>query len=256
MTSNFKLNSNYSLFYRYDGAAPARFREARVFDTTVWTAEGAAMTWGEERRTKHASAGEAQAAYAAFCAAAPSEGYTLERASLIDPAMFDAPLLKTLLVAATRQAVCALRAAHPGQHFNAYALLSDDSAMTISLLANSREALASAEDEDEMLWNPGEWQFDEGGAYFDSAYRLLLQAHRELPFEVEFEVFRAAAFEVGIAALELLDREGLFGTGAEREETVLLFEVSDSDAIDGAVERLNTPAMVARLNAWMASWAD
>ena len=248
------MTSNYSLFYRYDGAAPAQFREARVFDTTVWTAEGAVMTWGEETRTEHAGAEEAQAAYAAFCAAALSEGYILERASLIAPTVFAAPLLQTLLVTATRQAVCALRAAHPGQHFNAYALLSDDSAMTISLLANSREALTTAEDEDEMLWNPGEWRFDEGGAYFDSAYRLLLQAHRELPFEVEFEVFRASAFEACIAALELLAAEGLFGTGVEREETLVLFEVSDSEPLDGALERLNGPAMVKRLHDWMASW--
>ena len=248
------MTTDYSLFYQYDGAMPARFREVRVFDATVWTAEGAAMTWGEESRIQHASAGEAQAAYAAFCAAAPSDGYILARASLIDPAMFDAPLLQTLLVTATRQAVCALRAAHPGQHFNAYALQSDDSAMTISLLANSREALSTAEDEDEMLWNPGEWRFDEGGAYFDSAYRLLLQAHRELPFTVEFEVFRASAFEACIAALELLAAEGLFGTGVEREETLVLFEVSDSEELDGVLERLNTPAMVARLAEWKASW--
>lgn len=250
------MTTDYSLFYQYDGDLPARFREVRVFDATVWTAEGGAMTWGEEIRTAHASAEEAQAAYAAICAAALSEGYTLERASLIDPAVFDAPLLQTLLVTATRQAVCALRAAHPDQHFNAYALLSDDSAMTISLLANSREALATAEDENEMFWNPGEWQFDEGGAYFDSAYRLLLQAHRELPFEVEFEVFRASVFEAGIAALEQLAAEGLFGTGDEREETLVLFEVSDSEELDGVLERLNTPAMVARLTDWMTSWAD
>ena len=105
-----------------------------------------------------------------------------------------------------------------------------------------------------MLWNPGEWRFEEGGTYFDSAYRLLLQAHRELPFEVEFEVFRASAFEACIAALELLAAEGLFGTGVEREETLVLFEVSDSEPLDGALERLNGPAMVKRLHDWMASW--
>ncbi|WP_426078043.1 DUF4303 domain-containing protein [Janthinobacterium sp. PSPC3-1] len=250
------MSSNYSLFYRYDGAAPAQFREVRVFDSTVWSAEGAAMTWGEETRTAHTGEAEARAAYAALCAAALSEGYTLARASVIDPAVFDAPLLQTLLVTATRQAVTALRAAHPGQHFNAYALLSDDSAMTISLLANSREALATAEDEDEMLWNPGEWQFDEGGAYFDSAYRLLLQAHRDLPFEVEFAEFRDAAFEACIAALAQLGKEGLFGTGLEREETLVLFEVSDSEELDGVMERLNTPQMVKRLHDWMASWDE
>ena len=250
------MMTDSSLFYQYDGDLPARFREVRVFDATVWTAEGAAMTWGEETRTACASVDDAQAAYAAFCTAALRDGYTLERASLIDPAVFDAPLLQSLLVTATRQAVAALRAAHPGQHFNAYALYSDDSAMTISLLANSREALATAEDENEMLWNPGEWQFDEGGAYFDSAYRLLLQAHRELPFEVAFDVFRDSAFEAAIAALAQLAAEGLFGTGVEREDTLLLFEVSDSEELDGVLERLNGPAMVARLAEWKASWAD
>ena len=250
------MTTDYSLFYQYDGAMPARFREVRVFDATVWTAEGAAMTWGEESRTVHAGDASARAAYTAFCAAALSEGYTLERASLIDPAVFDAPLLQTMLVTATRQAVAFVRAAHPDQHFNAWALLSDDSAMTISLLANSREALANAEDEDEMFWNPGEWQFDEGGAYFDSAYRLLLQAHRDLPFEVEFAQFRDAAFETCIAVLEQLATEGLFGTGLEREETLVLFEVSDSEERDGVMQRLNTPQMVRRLHEWMASWAD
>ena len=250
------MSSNYSLFYQYDGDLPAQFREVRVFGATSWSAEGAAMTWGEDTRTAHAGAEKAQAAYAAFCAAALADGYTLARASVIDPAVFDAPLLQTLLVTATRQAVKALRATHPGQHFNAYALLSDDSAMTISLLANSREALANAEDDNEMFWNPGEWQFDEGGAYFDSAYRLLLQAHRDLPFEVEFAEFRDAAFEACIAALALLAAKGLFGTGVEREETLVLFEVSDSEPVDGAWERLNGPAMVKRLHDWMASWDE
>lgn len=250
------MTTDYSLFYQYDGDLPARFREVRVFDATVWTAAGAAMTWGEDARTEHASAAAAQAAYDRACAAALADGYTLARAVTIDPAVFDAPLLRTLLVAATRQAAGHLRAAHPGQHFNAWALLSDDSAMTISLLANSREALATAEDEDEMFWNPGEWQFDEGGAYFDSAYRLLLQAHRDLPFEVEFAQFRDAAFEACIAALELVAAEGLFGAGVEREETLVLFEVSDGEELDGVMERLNSPQMVRRLNDWMASWEE
>lgn len=250
------MTTNYSLFYQYDGDMPARFREVRVFDATVWTANGAAMTWGEETRTVHTGDIAAQAAYDIACEAALADGYTLARAGTIDPGVFDAPLLQTLLASATRQAVAFVRAAHPDQHFNAWALQSDDSAMTISLLANSREALATAEDDNEMFWNPGEWQFDEGGAYFDSAYRLLLQAHRDLPFGVDFEVFRASAFEACIGVLEQLAAEGLFGTGLEREETLLLFEVSDSEELDGVMQRLNGPAMVRRLDDWMASWAD
>lgn len=250
------MQSNYSLFYTYDGDQPARFREARVFGCTVWTAAGAAMTWGEETRSAHASPALAQAAYAARCDAALADGYALARASVIDPAVFDFALLQSLVAEAARLAFDCARRAHPQQHIDAFALVSDDSAMTIGPAANSREALAASEYGEEMRWNPAEWAFDEGGAHFDSAYRLLLQAHRDLPFEVDFVTFRTGVFEACIAALAQLDAEGIFGTGAERDENLLLFEVSDSEPVEGAMARLNPPAVVARFEAWMASWEE
>lgn len=250
------MHSNYSLFYTFDGDRPARFREVRVFDTTVWTASGAAMTWGEETRNDYASAAQAHAAYLAHCQAALADGHALARSTVIDPAVFDFALLQGLLADAARLAVAAVRRAHPGQHIDAVALVSDDSAMTIGLMANSREALAASEYGEEMLWNPAEWAFEDGGAYFDSAYRLLLQAHRELPFDVDFATFRSGVFDACIAALARLDTEGIFGTAAQRDEFVLLFDVSDSEPVDGAMARLNPPAVVARYEAWMASWAD
>lgn len=250
------MPSNYSLFYTFDGDQPARFREVRVFGTTVWTASGAAMTWGEETRKDYASEAEAQAAYVAHCRTALADGYTLARESTIDPAVFDFALLQTLLADAARLAFDAVRRAHPDQHINAFALVSDDSAMTIGPMANSRDALAASEYGEEMLWNPAEWAFEDGGEYFDSAHRLLLQAHRDLPFDVDFVTFRAGVFEACIAALAQFDAEGVFGTGAQRDEGVLLFEVSDSEAVEGAMARLNPPAVVARFEAWMASWAD
>ncbi|MGK5061794.1 DUF4303 domain-containing protein [Janthinobacterium sp. LB3P112] len=250
------MPDNYSLFYIFDGGQEARFQEARVFGSTVWTAAGAAMTWGEETRKDYASEAEAHAAYAARCQAAQADGYTLARESTIDPAVFDFALLQTLVAHAARRAFDGVRRAHPEHHINAFALVSDESAMTMGLVANSREALAASEYGEEMLWNPAEWAFDEGGAYFDSAYRLLLQAHRDLPFDVDFVTFRASVFDACIAALAQLDAEGVFGTGARREEFVLLFDVSDSEPVEGAMARLNPPAVVARFEAWMASWAD
>lgn len=250
------MHSNYSLFYTFDADQPARFREARVFGTTVWTATGAAMTWGEEKRTQYASEAEAHAAWLAHCRAALADGHTLARESDIDPAVFDFALLHTLVADAARQAFDCVRRAHPDQHIDSFALVSDDSAMTIGCMANSREALAASEYGEEMLWNPAEWAFDDGGAYFDSAYRLLLQAHRELPFDVDFDTFRSGVFEACIAALAQLDAEGVFGSGAQRDEGVLLFEVSDSEPVEGAMERLNPPAVVARFEAWMANWAE
>jgi hypothetical protein len=250
------MHSNYSLFYTFDGDQAARFQEARVFGSTVWTAAGAAMTWGEETRNDYASEAEAHAAYATRCQAALADGYTLARASVIDPAVFDFALLQTLVAHAARLAFDCVRRAHLDQHIDAFALVSDDSAMTIGLMANSREALAASEYGEEMLWNPAEWAFDEGGAYFDSAYRLLLQAHRDLPFDVDFATFRAGVFDACIAALAQLDAEGCFGAGAQRDENLLLFEVSDSEPVEGAMARLNPPAVVARFEAWMASWAE
>lgn len=250
------MHSNYSLFYTFDGDQAARFREARVFGTTVWTAAGAAMTWGEETRKDYASEAEAHAAWLAHCRAALADGYTLARESTIDPAIFDFALLQILVAHAARRAVDCVRRAHPDQHIDAFALVSDDSAMTIGPMANSREALAASEYGEEMLWNPAEWAFDDGGAYFDSAYRLLLQAHRELPFDVDFDTFRSGVFDACIAALAQLDAEGVFGAGAQRDESVLLFEVSDSEPLEGVMARLNPPAVVARFHAWMASWAN
>ncbi|WP_426071355.1 DUF4303 domain-containing protein [Janthinobacterium sp. DSP2-3-3] len=250
------MHSNYSLFYTLDGDHPACFREARVFGTTVWTAAGAAMTWGEETRNGYASEAEAYVAYAARCQAALAAGYTLARESAIDPAVFDFALLQTLVADAARLAFGAVRRAHPDQHLNAFALVSDDSAMTIGPMANSREALAASEYGEEMLWNPAEWAFDDGGAYFDSAYRLLLQAHRKLPFDVDSDAFRTGVFDACIAALAQLDAEGVFGIGVQRDEGVLLFEVSDSEPLEGALARLNPPAVVARFEAWMTSWTE
>jgi hypothetical protein len=250
------MPSNYCLFYSFDGDQPACFREARVFGTTVWTAAGAAMTWGEETRKDYASEAQAHAAWLAHGRAAQADGYTLARESTVDPAVFDFALLHTLVADAARRAFDCVRRAHPGQRIDAFALVSDDSAMTIGCMANSREALATSEYGEEMLWNPAEWAFDEGGAYFDSACRLLLQAHRELPFDVDFDSFRSGVFDACIAALAQLDAEGMFGSGAQREEFVLLFEVSDSEPLEGAMARLNPPAVVARFEAWMASWAD
>ncbi|MGK5004624.1 DUF4303 domain-containing protein [Janthinobacterium sp. LB2P70] len=250
------MHSNYSLFYTFNHDQPARFQEVRVFGTTVWTAAGAAMTWGEETRTQYASVAEAQAAYLAHCDVAVADGYTLARAMPIDPAVFDFALLQILVADAARLAFGAVRRAHPGQHINAFALVSDDSAMTIGPAANSREALAASEYGEEMLWNPAEWAFEDGVAYFDSAYRLLLQAHRDLPFDVDFSTFRSGVFDACIAALAQLDADECFGTGAQRDDCVLLFEVSDSVPVEGALARLNPPAVVARFEAWMASWAD
>ena len=40
-------DSNWSLFYKFDGDLPREFHEVRLFDKSVWVAAGRALTYGE-----------------------------------------------------------------------------------------------------------------------------------------------------------------------------------------------------------------
>jgi len=260
------LKSHLSLFHRFEGGVPLQFCEVQVAGERLWRTSGAALTWGEQSETAFAGSEAALAAWHAACGELQAEGWTLVRENMLDTRQFDYALLQTQLQTAVRQALQAMRSAHP-QAINAFALITDEDAMTISAMANSAEALAQtvadygsdgdAVSDDEIMWSPAEWSYGEGahdgGAFFDSAYRLLLQAHRGPPFEADFETHRAAVFETCIAALEQLDREGCFGSGAEREQFVLLFEVSDNEEVEGAMARLNSVTVQERWQAWVAA---
>jgi hypothetical protein len=94
-----------------------------------------------------------------------------------------------------------------------------------------------------------EWYYYDGNEYLDIPYRLIL-ARQDLPLELEFEAYRDGVYEACVRALEELDREGLFGSGAERDETLVLFEAGDSQEFPEAIRRLNTPKMFKRYQAW------
>ncbi len=175
---------------------------------------------------------------------------------MFNPHNFDFESLTDEIRDGARKAFEAVRSAHPDQTVNSFALFSDDSAMTIVHAANSKEAIASIDDDDkgDYIWNCAEWLFDEGGEYLDIAYRMILPLHRDIPSEIDFEDFRAGVFESCIRALENLDREGFFGIGDSRADVIVLFQVGDSDEVEGAVERLNTPEAYARYKAWYDSW--
>lgn len=103
------------------------------------------------------------------------------------------------------------------------------------------------------VWCSAEWPHTEGGPFLDIAYRMVLACHREdLPCGVAFETLHAGLFEACIAAMEQLDREGFFGTGAARDAVVLLCQSEGTEDMPGSLERLNTPQVVARSERWVA----
>ncbi|MFB9245798.1 DUF4303 domain-containing protein [Massilia antarctica] len=247
------MTTNWSLFHKYAATKPRQFIEIRDLGTAVWRAAGMTETWGTDTLEELASPAAARARYTALCADAVAAGFTLTRQAAIDLNRLDATLLASEIRDGARNAFNAMRAAHPDQTFNAFALVSDDSAMTIVPLANSVQALSEDGGDDEILWNPSEWSFFEEGAWLDIAYRMILPYHRDIPNEVDIDALRAWVFGACAAALQQLIDEGLFGSAAQRDEVALLFHVTDGDGEDDVVEALNTPASFGRYAAWCAS---
>jgi hypothetical protein len=245
---------NWGLFYKSKNGVPREFREVRLVDDAVWVRSGAVKTWGTCEITQCDSVDHAHAQFHDTLVKQTTDGFVLTRQGTYDPSRFDFEQLRTEIREGARQAFAACRAAHPGETINAYALISDDSAMTIIPATNSEEAHRNKGGDEDFLWNTGEWSYQDGDEFLDIAYRLILTQCQDLPFEMEFEDFRTGFIESCVRALEDLDREGCFGAGPARESVVVLFQISDADYIDGAMRRLNTGAMYKRYRKWYNSW--
>ncbi|UKD17086.1 DUF4303 domain-containing protein [Burkholderia aenigmatica] len=155
----------------------------------------------------------------------------------------------------------ALLAAHPDEHFYAFALYTDSGAMTVVPAANSdeglkrvRERMEIGDDEKapEFTWATGEWAYEAAEAdSFNPLCEKLADTvlGPNIP-EAKFgEFFRDLQRDM-IEALRLLDQEGLFGTGAEREKITLFVTISDdngAEALENESARiLNPPAVFDR----------
>lgn len=246
--------ANWGLFYRHVNGRPDEFREVRRVGNSVWVRRGKVKTWGTCEITNYENLEDAQVGFTAALRTQNSSGYVLTRQGFYDPASFDFDQLRTEIREGARQAFTACRAAHPDENINAFALISDDSAMTILPVANSEEARQKKGAEEDFLWNAAEWSYQDGDEFLDVAYRMILPRCQDVPFEIEFQDFRRDFIESCVKALEDLDHEGFFGTGVKRENVVVLFQIPDSNYIDDAIRRLNTPAMYNRFRTWFKSW--
>lgn len=172
---------------------------------------------------------------------------------------------------AARRAFDAVRAAHRDETFYAFALYSDDSAMTVCPMANPEEGyercvkryqadqsylefLASHGIPFDICmtnfrWGSGEWAYDCGGAeQFGTVCEMINAGGRYDAEDPEgFVNFKGRLFASMVLGLGDLDAEGSFGTGKARERVTLLCSVSDSACAvwleEESARRLNPPAV-------------
>lgn len=197
---------------------------------------------------------------------------------------FDFAALEEQIVAATRQVFADVARAYPDDSVCAFALYSDDGALTVCPafdLRSRRDArIADADDEDDAdvrIFCPPEWALERfrGEVFADictalrthvlekicegSVGMLELACGQHLDrFGDAFVAFRTALFETCIRTLERLRAEGADGANPD---LLLLFAVSDTDPIAEdeirMLKRLNGDSpYVARFVRWTKRWDE
>ena len=140
------------------------------------------------------------------------------------------------LIQAIRACFDDLKRSVEGETFYAFALYTDESAMTVVPAANTLEGLQETlgkmgiTDEAEtpwFKWSVEEWKYV---AWRSKDFNELSRKLRTAPERSEFEIFYESLLSDMTVALKQLDEEYYFGNGAERGKIVLFISVSDSNA--------------------------
>ena len=172
---------------------------------------------------------------------------------------FDFTRFRLEVSAATKRAFADLQHNHADETIYAFALYSDDGAMTVCPAANTEEALKrqlnrggtiAGEQPAYWRWGTGEWAYEfEGAQYFNAANEMLRTAVLELPEDTFFK-FRQSVFETIIAALRDLENDAFFGAGSKRDALTIFFTISDSEEAEKwenqSARDLNPPAAYER----------
>lgn len=147
-----------------------------------------------------------------------------------------------------------LRSANPEEKFCAFALYSDEGAMTVCPSANTDEYLKkNYEDEDDPLyykWSTAEWKYEFWGVEFFSDIQAEIDRfHKRQHSEEDFSEFQEKLYESCVIALEQLRGEGFF------KEEILVFSVTDYIDDEKEVEwiqRLNNRDEAKEFEQWIA----
>jgi hypothetical protein len=183
----------------------------------------------------------------------------------------DFEALAQKIESATRAAFKEMFQQHGGEDIYAFALYSDEGAMTVCPSTNTVAFLngLSAEAKEELPYykfEPAEWAYEMQGA--DDAFNQISKAlyteltknsyQNEYEEEAVFDTFRQGLYDCCIAVLEKLKAEDFFNSLAGKEIFLLFtaseYEFPKSELAD-IVKRLNNDVYEQEYLAWMKTWS-
>lgn len=186
------------------------------------------------------------------------------------PAHFDFQSFQQSIMAATRTAFMEISAKNVNDPIQAFALYTDDDAITVCPSSAPRsyfERLTTEEADDTAYYrfSPAEWPFEAQGA--NSAFNALsselwthqsrLWAQQEAASEDNLNSFKQQLLHCCETSLQALRAEGLFGNDPN---FLLVIAISDDDEPASAcvprMARLNAPNIANAFAAWASTWAD
>lgn len=159
-----------------------------------------------------------------------------------------------LIKVAAKNCFTELREKHSEDSFCAFALYSDEGAMTVCPSANTKEYLEqkSEEDPDDALyykWSTAEWKYEyTGNEWFSEVQKELEDFHKKSHTDEQFTEFQSILYESCVAALEDLKKEGFF------KEGILVFSVTDyldDDSEVSWIKRLNSKEEATEFKDWI-----
>ena len=203
------------LFHRVVDDVVVEFAEIVVVDDRAVLRTGKVLTWGISEEIDDVDAVRNRLL---------TSGYIVTRRWHFDPVVFDDERFLDELASAAHTAFSALREQHPG--LNAFALQTDDGAMTIGAVAH---AFADDDDDDDsILLDPSAWSVQDMSVVFDVVYRLILSQHRDDLSLVGFDQFRAAFDAAVIRALSILRDKGVFG---DNDDVTIIYDITDGEPV-------------------------
>jgi hypothetical protein len=163
---------------------------------------------------------------------------------------------------ATKQAFIEMYEKHGAEQIYAFALYSDEGAMTVCPATNTRQYLATVDQSDlaYFTFEPAEWKYEMQGA--DKAFNAICDALRQAVFENEddeawFKQFQRQLFDTCIDVLEKLKNENFFRQIIGKD-IFLTFTVSDYEfnhkEIKNIINRLNSSEYKTQYWDWMKTW--
>lgn len=242
--------TNWAVLVRSNNSDSTEFIEIRQNGCAVWCARGKAYTSGLKELVEFQSKADAEAFFRQTIADDQAQGFDVLHIGQTGPGKLIFNLLENAIVDGAREAYLQICGAHPEESISGFALFTDFDGMTICPVAMADSTFDGVDEEaDYYRASPCEWPYTSYDVGLLLAYRIILVAsyeHHEIPFETEVPEYFDQFFEACTRALERLDRDGLFGTGAGRENFLLLIGLSDGGPTKATVKRLNPERLYQR----------